>query len=417
MIRGIGIDIIEVSRIENAIKKNSRFLTKTFSSKEIVYIESRKYNIFTIAGLFACKESISKSLGTGIRGFSWTDIEITHDDLGKPIVELKRNAKKIAEDKKISNISVSISHIKDQAISISIAEGYTYKERENQKTISEFQDTIINRNEDSHKGIYGRVGVIAGSKGMTGAPFLSSSSALRTGSGLVYTMVPKCISEIMQIKSVEAIVKPFEDNGDGFSKSSIKEILDYSKTLDVIALGPGLGIDQDRIELVSQILQKADCPIVLDADAINCIGENKEVLISRRPRTVLTPHMGEFSRLIGVDIETIKSNREKYSMEFSKIYGVVLVLKGNKTIVCDGDNIYINSTGNAGMATAGSGDVLTGMIASLIGQGIECFKAAKLGVYLHGLAGDIVKEEKGEYGMIASDIVSSIPFAIKKTYS
>ena len=417
MIRGIGIDIIEVSRIENAIKKNSRFLTKTFSSKEIVYIESRKYNIFTIAGLFACKESISKSLGTGIRGFSWTDIEITHDDLGKPIVELKRNAKKIAEDKKISNISVSISHIKDQAISISIAEGYTYKERENQKTISEFQDTIINRNEDSHKGTYGRVGVIAGSKGMTGAPFLSSSSALRTGSGLVYTMVPKCISEIMQIKSVEAIVKPFEDNGDGFSKSSIKEILDYSKTLDVIALGPGLGIDQDRIELVSQILQKADCPIVLDADAINCIGENKEVLISRRQRTILTPHMGEFSRLIGVDIETIKSNREKYSMEFSKIYGVVLVLKGNKTIVCDGDNIYINSTGNAGMATAGSGDVLTGMIASLIGQGIECFKAAKLGVYLHGLAGDIVKEEKGEYGMIASDIVSSIPFAIKKTYS
>ena len=413
MIIGVGIDIIEVSRIENAIKKNSRFLIKTFSPKEIAYIKSRNYNSFTIAGLFASKESISKALGTGIRGFSWVDIEINHNSLGKPIVELKRNAKKIADDKNISDISLSISHIKDQAISISIAEGNNFVKKENNEFPNEFKDIINTRDKESHKGSYGKVGIIGGSRGMSGAPFLSSLSALRTGSGLVYTIVPECISEIMQIKSVEAIVKPFKDNGDGFSKYSIEEILDFSKKLDVIALGPGLGVDKDRVELVRQLLKQINCPIVLDADGINCINKNKDILKTRTQKTVLTPHVAEFSRLINVDIETIESNREKYSMDFSKLFGVVLVLKGNQTIVCDGDELYINSTGNPGMATAGSGDVLTGMITSLIGQGIENFKAAKVAVYLHGLAGDIVKDEKGEYGMIASDIINSIPIAIK----
>ncbi len=415
MIKGIGIDIIEVSRVENAVKKNRRFLDKIFSEREIEYIEKRNYNKFTIAGLFASKESVSKALGTGIRGFSWMDIEITHNSLGKPEVELKRNAKKLAEEKDINSISVSISHIKDQALSISIAEEIVCEKKEKSKDLNELENILINRRKNSNKGTYGRVGVIAGSKGMTGAPFLSSSSALRTGSGLVYTMVPECISEIMSIKSVEAIVKSFKDNGEGFSRACIKEIIDYSDSLDVIALGPGLGVDEDRIELVSEILKKVKVPIVLDADAINCICKNKGTLINRKQATILTPHPGEFSRLINIDIDKIESNREQYSMDFAKKYGIILVLKGNKTIVCDGNEIYINPTGNPGMATAGSGDVLTGMIASLVGQGIDAFKAAKMGVYLHGLAGDIVKEEKGEYGIIASDILNSIPFAIKKT--
>lgn len=414
MIIGIGIDIIEVSRIEKAVKKNKRFLEKIFSQKEIEYIKRRSYNSFTIAGLFASKESVSKALGTGIRGFSWTDIEIDHDSLGKPVVELKGNAKKIARGKDINNISISISHIKDQALSISIAEDDISEIKENNKNFNELENILVNREKNSHKGTYGKVGVIAGSKGMTGAPFLSSSSALRTGSGLVYTIVPECISKVMEIKSIEAIVKSFTDNGEGFSRSSIKEIIDYSKKLDVIALGPGLGVDEDRIELVSEILRSVNRPVVLDADAINCVCKNKEILVNRKQTTILTPHLGEFSRLIDVDIERIASRREEYSMNFAKEYGVTLVLKGSSTIVCDGYELYVNSTGNPGMATAGSGDVLTGVIASLIGQGIADFKAAKLGVYLHGLAGDIVKEEKGEHGIIASDIVNAIPFAIKR---
>ncbi len=415
MIKGIGIDIIEVSRVENAVNKSSRFLEKIFSSEEIKYIESRNHNSFTIAGLFSSKESVSKALGTGIRGFNWTDIEIYHDELGKPLVKLKENAKTIARQKGIENINLSISHIKDQAISISIAEGYVFEEKENIANVSEVKNILMNRSKDSHKGTYGRVGVIAGSEGMSGAPFLSSLSALRTGSGLVYTMVPDVISNILEIKSVEAIVKSFKDNGEGFSRTSIKDIIDYSKKLDIIALGPGLGVDDDRKELVCEILKNVSCPVVLDADGINCIANNKQVLKNRKSTTVITPHMMEFSRLTNVDVDELQNNREKYSMDFAKLYGVIVVLKGHNTVVCDGEKVYINSTGNPGMATAGSGDVLTGVIASLLGQGLKAFDAAKMGVYLHGLAGDMVKQEKGEHGIIASDIIEFIPLAIKQS--
>lgn len=413
MIKGIGIDIIEVPRIEAAYKKNKRFLEKLFTDTEISYVKSRSFNSFTIAGLFSAKESVSKALGTGIRGFSWTDIEITHDDLGKPLVELKNNARDIALEKKIENVMLSISHIKEQAISISVAEGSEMKNKS--INVKEIKNILINRDKNSHKGTYGKIGIIGGSKGMSGAPFLASSSALRTGSGLVYTIVPDVISTVLEIKTLEAIVKSFKSSDKGFSKSSIKDILDFSSKLDVLALGPGLGLDIDIIEFVRKLLENIKCPIVLDADGINAISENREILKNIEQKAVLTPHPMEFSRLINVDVEDIQNNREKYSMEFAREYKVVLVLKGHKTIVCDGENLYINSTGNPGMATAGSGDVLTGMITSLIGQGIEVFNAAKLGVYLHGLAADIVKEEIGEHSLIASDIINAIPFAIKRT--
>ena len=415
MIKGIGIDVIEISRVERAVKKNERFIEKIFSGQEIEYIMSRNYNSFTIAGLFSSKESVSKALGTGIRGFDWTDIEISHDELGKPLVELKNNAKKIASQRGIKNINLSISHIKDQAISMSIADDSISKEKQYTENVSGMDNILMNRSKNSHKGTYGRVGVIAGSKGMSGAPFLTSQSALRSGSGLVYTIVPEIISNILEIKSIEPIIKSFKDNGKGFAKSSIKDIIKYSQKLDVVALGPGLGIDNDTIELVCEILKNVSCPLVLDADGINCIAHNKQILKNRQQTTVLTPHPAEFSRLIDVDVSEIQSNREKYSMDFAREYGVILVLKGHESIVCDGKQMYINTTGNPGMATAGSGDVLTGVIASLLGQGVGAFDAAKMGAYLHGLAGDMVKEKKGEHGIIASDIIDLIPLAIKET--
>lgn len=412
MIKGIGIDIIEVSRVETAYKKNKRFLEKVFSKEEISYIESRNFNSFTVSGLFSAKESVSKALGTGIRGFSWTDIEITHDSLGKPLVVLKNGARDIALKNNIDNIILSISHIKEQAISISLAEGNEMKG--NFKSFNEIKDILVKRDKNSHKGSYGKIGIIGGSKGMSGAPCLASSAALRTGSGLVYTMVPDIISDIVEIKSLEAIVKSFKSGDEGFSKASIKEIIDFSSKLDVLALGPGLGLDLDRIELVDYLLKNSNCPLVLDADGINALAKSKDALKDTKKKIVLTPHSMEFSRLINVDVATIEANRKKYALEFAKKYEVVLVLKGHETVVCDSKRVYINTTGNPGMATAGSGDVLTGIITSLLGQGIESFNAAKLGVYLHGLAADMVKEEIGEHGLIASDIIKSIPFAIKR---
>lgn len=413
MIKGIGVDIIEVDRIERAIAKNEKFLERIFSQQELLYIKSRGNNKCTISGLFSSKESVSKALGTGIRGFKWTDIEIAHDNLGKPKVNLRGNAKQIAVKKGINKISLSISHIAEKAIAISIAQGALDKDIDENIKDNEFKNILIKRNKHSHKGTYGRVGIIGGSKGMSGAPFLASSAALRTGSGLVYTMVPEIISQVLEIKSTEAIVQSFKDNGYGFSKEAIDDIIYHSKQLDVVALGPGLGLDKDRVVFVKALLKNLKLPIVLDADGLNCIVGDEKTLRDRKNPTVLTPHLREFSRLIDLDIAKIEIEKEKHIMEFARKHKIILVLKGHNTMVCDGKDIYINNTGNPGMATAGTGDVLTGIIASLLGQGIEAFNAAKLGVYLHGLAGDIVKREKGEQGLIASDIISSIPFAIK----
>lgn len=275
---------------------------------------------------------------------------------------------------------------------------------------------IAKRNHNSHKGTYGRVAIIAGSRGMTGALFLSSQGALRTGSGLVYTIIPESLETVMSIKLTEAIIRPIKDKDTGhFLKDSIEPIIKEVKEMDCIALGPGIGVDKDRIQLVSEIIRDTKVPMGVDADGINCIAENIEILNQGKGPIIITPHPGEMARLLNKDIQEIEKNRQYYSQYISEKYNIIVVLKGNKTIVTSPEGqTYINKTGNPGMATAGSGDVLTGIIASLLGQRLDPFDAAKLGVYLHGLAGDITRDRLGEYGMIASDIIEAIPYAIMR---
>ena len=268
---------------------------------------------------------------------------------------------------------------------------------------------------DSHKGSYGRVGVIGGSTGFTGAPYLSSLSAMRTGSGYVYTLVPASLQTIMSIKLTEAIVRPIEDKETGhFIMESLQDVLMYIKDMDAIAIGPGMGVDGDRTYLVKEIIKNAEIPMVMDADAINCIADNTEILNNHHSNIVITPHPGELARFLDIPVEVLQEKRVFYSELIAKKYNVVVVLKGHRTVVASPKlGIYINETGNPGMATAGSGDILTGMIASLLGQGLKTFDAAKLGVHLHGMAGDIARDNLGEYGMIAGDIAENIPLAIK----
>lgn len=268
---------------------------------------------------------------------------------------------------------------------------------------------------DSHKGSYGRVGVIGGSSGFTGAPYLSSLSAMRTGSGYVYTLVPASLQTIMSIKLTEAIVRPIEDKETGhFIMESLQDVLMYIKDMDAIAIGPGMGVDGDRTYLVKEIIKNAEIPMVMDADAINCIADNTEILNNHHSNIVITPHPGELARFLDIPVEVLQEKRVFYSELIAKKYNVVVVLKGHRTVVASPKlGIYINETGNPGMATAGSGDILTGMIASLLGQGLKTFDAAKLGVHLHGMAGDITRDNLGEYGMIAGDIAENIPLAIK----
>ncbi|MEW8974502.1 MAG: NAD(P)H-hydrate dehydratase [Tissierellaceae bacterium] len=272
------------------------------------------------------------------------------------------------------------------------------------------------RKSNSHKGTYGRVGIISGSRGMTGAPYLSSQAALRIGAGLVYTIIPEYLETIMCIKLTEAIVKPILDEGKGhFIRKSSIEVLEGIKNMDTIAIGPGIGLDEERIDFVSQIVKSCKVPMVIDADGINCISHNPDILLDKKNDIIITPHPGEMARLVRSSTKEIQENREYYAKYAAEKYNIYVVLKGNNTIVTSPKGeVYINKTGNPGMATAGSGDVLTGMITGLLGQDFDIFNAAKLGVYLHGKAGDLACESKGEYSVISTDILENIAYSMKE---
>lgn len=273
---------------------------------------------------------------------------------------------------------------------------------------------LLKRNKESHKGSYGRVGIIGASPGMTGSVFLSSKAALRSGCGYVYTIVAESLAEIMAIKLGEAIIISIEDDHKGvFIDKSIDKVLAACEDLDVIGVGMGMKTGYGQIKLVEKLIKDLTQPLLIDADGINCLKDNIE-LLSIRDNIVITPHPGEMANLLGVSINDIINNRVKYAQSVADKYNITVVLKGHQTVVATfNEEIYINDTGNPGMATAGSGDVLSGMISALVGQGLSIHQASKLGVYLHGLAGDFAKDKFGETSLIASDIIDNIYQAIK----
>lgn len=430
MIIGTGIDIIEVERIQEAVEKNDKFLEKIFAPTELKYIAERQNNIQTIAGLFAAKEAVSKALGYGIRDYGWQDLVVDHDEFGKPVVVVYQKAKLVAEQKQIDMIEISITHLKENAMAIAVAngmeqEGNLSSEVEKRQLSGDEQwitktmvgDILPCRKKESHKGTFGKIGVVAGSMGMTGACYLASLSALRSGSGVVYNIVPKSIAHILEIKLTETITKKTEDLNKGyFSIAGLPDIKKALENVEVVLLGPGIGIDKERMQVIKAIMEHTRKPMIIDADGINCLQDEPELLKKREGTTIITPHPGELATILGVHTSDIQSDRVKYALEASKKFGVITVLKGNETIVCDDEGrVYVNPTGNPGMATAGSGDVLAGIIASLLGQKVGAFRAALAGVYIHGLAGDYAALEKGEYSLIAGDILEQLPLAISNT--
>lgn len=271
---------------------------------------------------------------------------------------------------------------------------------------------LIERNKNSHKGTYGRVGLVGGSLGMTGSMTLASLAALKSGSGYVFCVIPKSLLTIMSIKLTESIIVPISDNNNHFSNDSIEKILQKTKSYDAIAIGMGMGIDENRVKLVETLIKNSEKPLLIDADGINCLKNIKESLLIRE-NIVITPHPNELANFLDIPISDIQANRKHYCEYVANKYLITVVLKGHQTLVASPNkDTYINYTGNPGMATAGSGDVLSGMITSFMGQGLSLFNAAKLGVYLHGLAGDFAKEHYNETSLIASDIVDNIYKAI-----
>jgi len=317
---------------------------------------------------------------------------------------------------------------KVEVIDIGVPQGLIEEQKINLNLITEqeVKSFLPQRPGDAHKGNCGKVFLIAGSTGMTGAATLASLSCLKAGAGMAILGIPKSLNEIMEIKVTEVMTKPLPDvrKKGALALRGLGEIMMALKWADCVALGPGLGQHFETVELVRRLVTKIELPMVIDADGLNAIAKDSSILNQSKAPLILTPHIGELSRLISVPIEEIAKNRIRYASESAKRFNCVLVFKGAPTIISEPEGqVYVNPTGNAGMATAGSGDVLTGIIVGLLAQKIMLTKeeikktileSALAGVYIHGLCGDLAKEEKGEMGMIAGDMMEKLPEAIKK---
>jgi ADP-dependent NAD(P)H-hydrate dehydratase len=268
---------------------------------------------------------------------------------------------------------------------------------------------------DSNKGDFGRVLVVAGSRGMTGAAILCASAALRGGAGLVRVAVPGGIWAVVASGNPCLMTAPLPQDDQGrLSLAAEAELVKLAAANDVVAMGPGLGRSRDLDTLLARALAQITASVLLDADGLNAFAGRPDALKEHRGPLILTPHPGEFARLLGTDAKTVQSMRRDLSARFAAEHNAIVVLKGHGTIVTDGKRVYQNTTGNPGMATAGAGDVLTGLIAALLGQGLDAFAAAQLGVHVHGLAGDLAREDKGEIGLIASDLLDYLPRVFRK---
>ena len=267
---------------------------------------------------------------------------------------------------------------------------------------------LPDRAADAHKGDFGKILLLCGSKGYTGAAYLAAMGALRSGAGLVFLGVPESIYAIEAIKLNEAIVFSLPEEDGKLSADAVPAILERLPKMDAVLIGPGLGQSNGVLQVVKAILEQTDCPVVLDADGINLIAAHKDIVRGRTNPTILTPHAGEFGRLGGNPEE-----RTVAAEAMAKDLGCILLLKGHHTVITDGGTTYINTTGNPGMAGGGSGDMLAGIITALLGQGIAPLEAAACGAWLHGAAGDICAAEIGQYGMLPTDMLNVLPRLLK----
>jgi NAD(P)H-hydrate epimerase len=284
--------------------------------------------------------------------------------------------------------------------------------RQNAVRAAEIQNMLMKRHPAAHKGMCGRVAVLAGSTGLTGAAVLASMAAMRAGAGLVTLGVPESLHNIVEIKLTEVMTKPLPETGGAISSKAVPEFSELAAKADAVAVGPGLGQDKETAEAIRELLKIIDKPLVIDADALNALNGMPNLLNQTKALAVITPHPGEMARLTGLSVEEVNSERLEVARMSASDWNCIVVLKGAPTVVAfpDGE-VYINTTGNAGLATGGTGDVLTGVIAAFIAQGLSSHDAAVAGVYVHGLAGDIAAQT-GTIGLVASDIAAALPAAI-----
>ena len=270
------------------------------------------------------------------------------------------------------------------------------------------------RDPRAHKGSVGRVLVVGGSTGLTGAVALAARAALRSGAGYVQAAIPRSLNDVLEVKLTEEMTLAMPETPERtLALAALEPLLARAGEADAVALGSGLSRHREAAELARRAVAECDRPLVIDADGLNAFEGHTESLARAQAPRVLTPHLGEMRRLTGIDTDTLEANRIDLTREWARRWRAVIVLKGAPTVTATADgHTTVNPTGNPGMATAGMGDVLTGAIAALIAQGLGPYDAARLGVYLHGMAGDLVAAEMGQAGMVAGDVAEAMPRAL-----
>lgn len=372
----IGIDMVYIPRVQNILeRRDEAFLEKVFSREER---RGLRMDAAHIAGRFAAKEAMAKALGDGIFKAGLKNLIVEVDDRKRPFGRYNDRI-----------FRLSVSHEKDYAIAVARLE-----EPEVSNLSKEVARLLPVLQKTDHKGSRGRAALVGGSEGMYGSLDLSSSAALRAGCGLSYAFVPDEIFRDFSLRMREVIVK---------KQSAIDELA----AMDAIGLGPGMGRG-DKARDVFLHVYGLSKPMVVDADGLYHLAQEKPAAEGEK---IYTPHEGEMARLLDRDISWVRDHRDEAVDKFLARHGGVVVLKGHESIVASKEERATNETGNAGMATAGSGDVLTGIITACLAQGMNCFQAARLGVYIHGLAGDLGALHKSERGLIASDLITYLPEA------
>ncbi len=408
----IGIDILEIDKV-NSLMSRDRFFERVFTQEEMVYLQEKKMSRQTIAGLYAAKEAVAKMFGLGIaKGLGFKDIEVLHDENMAPYLNLKKKIiRKLMDKRAIKDVCLSISHDGDKVVAVASAN--LYEDQENSPEIDkEMAGLLPERNPFYNKYDYGKVLIIGGKQGMGGAITLAAKASLRSGVGITCVLVPDSISQSLSYKLTEVIIHSQKSDPKGeFSPVEKDKFLDFINGFDAVAIGPGMGQNLAAKRMLELIIENYEGPLVIDADGINVL--SKEVEIADLKKNIyITAHEMEFARISGYSVEEIRADRLKKAQEFVNVHDVNLLIKGPNSLIINRRGHYINKTGNSGMATAGSGDSLTGILVGLLARK-DSIDMLRLAAYIHGLAGDYCSQEMGEDSMLASDIINYLPRAFK----
>ena len=402
----VGVDVAAIPRIAEAQKRfGDRFLHKFLTDREIDYCGGSPERW---AGRWAAKEAIGKAMPTGVVRPRMRDVEILPSDDGRPLVSVAAATTLTGR-----TVDVSIAHDGHFAVAVAVI-----PEAEAIQPRGALPDgfRLPARPRDGHKGTFGTVVVLAGSQGYTGAAYLASMGAARSGAGIVRLLVAQSIYPILAQKCTEVVVGPVPEISPGVvGHASLSGILRGFAGADAGVIGPGLGRDASTRRLVEDLVPRVAAPLVLDADALNLLSEHRAILPRLSPQIVLTPHPAEFGRLAGLETSAVQQDRRGIASRFAKAWNKVVVLKGAGTVIAAPDGrVTLNPIATPALASGGTGDVLAGLIAGLMGQKLPPFEAAVTGVHLHSLAGLDLEASLGQAGVLASDLLPQLPRVMER---